>query len=518
MRHTIDQFLAARGFAPAGRSAALRSTGAGLAAGLALALAAGPAFPQTEPGALTPPATAPAVGMIPDSFAELAERLSPAVVNITTTTNIVQADRGPGPVLPEGSPFEDFFRDFMERQPGQGGPGPDPRQRRSNALGSGFIISADGYIVTNNHVIEQADEVRVELFEGGELVAEVVGRDPRTDIALLKVESDEPLPFVEFGDSDAAKVGEWVLAIGNPLGQGFSVSSGIVSARNRTLQGSYDDFIQTDAAINRGNSGGPLFNMAGEVIGVNTAILSPNGGSIGIGFAMSSAVVERVVAQLQDFGETRRGWLGVRIQNVDADMAEALGLEAAAGALITDVPEGPAADAGLKAGDVITAFGDEPIEDTRELVRIVADTEAGQTVEVGIVREGEAQTLPVEIGLLEEPTLAAASADGEPAAPPEQQVVLGLSVKPVADADREAFGLGRDVKGLVVTSVEDSSDAFTKGMREGDVITEVGQEPVATPKEMRDRIKAAEEAGRNSILLLVRRDGAPRFVALNLSN
>ena len=346
----------------------------------------------------------------------------------------------------------------------------------------------------------------------------MVGRDPRTDIALLKVESDEPLPFVEFGDSDAAKVGEWVLAIGNPLGQGFSVSSGIVSARNRTLQGSYDDFIQTDAAINRGNSGGPLFNMAGEVIGVNTAILSPNGGSIGIGFAMSSAVVERVVAQLQDFGETRRGWLGVRIQNVDADMAEALGLEAAAGALITDVPEGPAADAGLKAGDVITAFGDEPIEDTRELVRIVADTEAGQTVEVGIVREGEAQTLPVEIGLLEEPTLAAASADGEPAAPPEQQVVLGLSVKPVADADREAFGLGRDVKGLVVTSVEDSSDAFTKGMREGDVITEVGQEPVATPKEMRDRIKAAEEAGRNSILLLVRRDGAPRFVALNLSN
>ena len=242
------------------------------------------------------------------------------MVNITTTTTVAEVEDGMRPIVPEGSPFEDFFRDFMDRQPGQ------RRQQRSNALGSGFIISPDGYIVTNNHVIESADEISVELFSGGELDAELIGRDPRTDIALLKVESDDDLPFVEFGDSDAAKVGDWVLAIGNPLGQGFSVSAGIVSARNRTLQGSYDDFIQTDAAINRGNSGGPLFDMNGEVIGVNTAILSPNGGSIGIGFAMSSAVVERVVAQLRDFGETRRGWLGVRIQNVDPDMADALGL------------------------------------------------------------------------------------------------------------------------------------------------------------------------------------------------
>lgn len=491
-------------------------SGLALATGMALALA-GPAFSEEIEGNLTPPAGAPAVSMIPDSFAELAERLSPAVVNITTTTNVAQVDRGPAPVLPEGSPFEEFFRDFMERQQPGGRGGPMP-QRRSNALGSGFIISADGYIVTNNHVIEQADEVRVELYTGGELVAEVVGRDPRTDIALLKVASDDPLPFVVFGDSDAAKVGEWVLAIGNPLGQGFSVSSGIVSARNRTLQGSYDDFIQTDAAINRGNSGGPLFNMAGEVIGVNTAILSPNGGSIGIGFAMSSAVVERVVAQLQDFGETRRGWLGVRIQNVDQDMAEALGLEGAQGAMVTDVPEGPAAKAGLKAGDVIVAFDGEAIEDTRELVRIVADTAVGKQVEIEVFRDGARQSLPVEIGLLEEPTLAAASApDGSPAQPSEE-TVLGLSVAPVTDQHREAFNLGDEVRGLVVTSVAGDSDAFTKGMREGDVITEVGQEPVTTPREMRDRIKAAEEAGRNSILLLVRRDGAPRFVALNLSS
>jgi serine protease Do len=454
--------------------------------------------------------------MMPVSFADLAERLSPAVVNITTTTNIARVEGGPGPIVPEGSPFEDFFRDFMERQPGQGGP--QQRQRRSNALGSGFIISPDGYIVTNNHVIEQADEITIELYEGGELKAELVGRDPRTDIALLKVESDEPLPFVEFGDSDAARVGDWVMAIGNPLGQGFSVSSGIVSARNRTLQGSYDDFIQTDAAINRGNSGGPLFNLEGEVIGVNTAILSPNGGSIGIGFAMSSAVVERVVAQLQEYGETRRGWLGVRIQNVDEDMAEALGLEGPEGALITDVPEGPAAKAGMKSGDVIVTFDGEPIEDTRELVRIVAETEIGRTVDVEVIRDGSTETLAVEIGLLEEPTLAAAAGpEGAPEEPAEE-TVLGLTVTALTDAQREELGLDAEVTGLVVSGVAEDSDAFDKGLREGDVIVEVGQEPVASAREMRERIRAAEEAGRNSILLLVRRDDAPRFVALNLSN
>jgi serine protease Do len=519
LTRTQAQAAAARRAEPSGRTPALLTSGLALAAAAALTLVAvEPAFPQTAEAAdeqVPAPADAPAVTTLtPDSFADLAERLSPAVVNITTTTNVAQVDRGPSPVLPEGSPFEEFFRDFMERQPGQRG----PSQRRSNALGSGFIISADGYIVTNNHVIEQADEIRIELYTGGELVAELIGRDPRTDIALLKVDSDEPLPFVEFGDSDAAKVGEWVLAIGNPLGQGFSVSSGIISARNRTLQGSYDDFIQTDAAINRGNSGGPLFDMNGEVIGVNTAILSPNGGSIGIGFAMSSAVVERVVAQLKDFGETRRGWLGVRIQNVDADMAEALGLASAEGALVTDVPEGPAAAAGLRAGDVITRFDGEPIEDTRELVRLVADTEVGRTVEVEVFREGEAETLDVEIGLLEEPTLAAAEGPAGEAAPPTEETVLGLSVSPVTDEARQRLGLEDGVQGLVVTAVEDGSDAADKGMREGDVITEVGQEPVTSPREMRERIRAAEEAGRNSILLLVRRDGQPRFVAVTLSN
>jgi serine protease Do len=427
---------------------------------------------------------------------------------------VAQVDREIDPVIPEGSPFDEFFRDFLDRQPG----GPE-RQRRSNALGSGFIISEDGYIVTNNHVIESADEISVELYEGGELDAELIGRDPRTDIALLKVESDDPLPYVSFGNSDEAKVGEWVMAIGNPLGQGFSVSAGIISARNRALQGNYDDYIQTDAAINRGNSGGPLFNMDGEVIGVNTAILSPNGGSIGIGFAMSSAVVERVVAQLRDFGETRRGWLGVRIQNVDPDVAEALGLDPARGALVTDVPEGPAAEAGMQSGDVILAFDGQEIEDTRELVRVVADTEVGRSVDVVVFRDGKETKLTVDIGRLEEATLAAApGAPSEKGMPQQESEVLGMTVSGITDMLREQFGLEPEVRGLVVVSIDPESDAYDKGMREGDVITEVGQEAISDPAEMRDRIEAAEGAGRNSILLLVRRDGAPRFVALNLSS
>jgi serine protease Do len=506
-RRTLE--LATTTVAPRGSRSGLRRAGGlvgvVLAAALAAAQAPAPAGAQQPlPG-----------GGIPDSFAELADRLSPAVVNITTTTRVPEVADGLDPIIPEGSPFEDLFRDFLERQPGA-----PRRQQRSNALGSGFIISPDGYIVTNNHVIESADQISVELYGGGELEAEIVGRDPRTDIALLKVESEADLPFVQFGDSDAVRVGDWVLAIGNPLGQGFSVSAGIVSARNRMLQGSYDDFIQTDAAINRGNSGGPLFDMKGEVVGVNTAILSPNGGSIGIGFAMSASVVSRVIEQLRDFGETRRGWLGVRIQNLDPDMADALGLASAEGAVVTDVPEGPALEAGMKAGDVVLRFNGEPIEDTRELVRIVADTPVGNTVQVVVFRDGAEVTLDVKIGLLEETTLAAApgpAPDGRPA-PPSEESVLGMTVTALSDRLRAELALPDDTEGLIVTDLDESSDAHAKGMRVGDVIAEVGQERVATPREMRARIEAAEQAGRNSILLLVRRDGAPRFVALNLSN
>ncbi|QPH56227.1 DegQ family serine endoprotease [Pontivivens ytuae] len=446
----------------------------------------------------------------PDSFAELAEQLSPSVVNITTSQTVTEQNPGLSPMIPEGSPFEDFFRDFMERQPGQ------PRQRRATALGSGFVISADGYIVTNNHVIEQADEILVEFLDGGELEAEIIGTDPRTDIALLKVEPNDALEYVEFGDSDLARVGDWVLAIGNPLGQGFSVSAGIVSARNRELSGSYDDFIQTDAAINRGNSGGPLFNMDGEVIGVNTAILSPNGGSIGIGFSMSSAVVTGVVDQLREFGETRRGWLGVRIQPVDEGVAEALGLEEARGALVADVPPGPAADAGIEAGDVILTFDGTEIGEMRELPRVVADTAVGKSVRVVVFREGRTRTLNVSVGRLEDTSVVEASMTDEgPGEGSSVAEIAGLTLETMSDALREEFGIPDDVRGVVITDVDGTSAAWEKGLRPGQVVVEVGQRSVASPSDVQEAVEAAGDAGRNSVLMLIRDNGEPRFVALD---
>ena len=447
----------------------------------------------------------------PESFADLAERVSPAVVNITTSTMVARGT-GPGAIVPDGSPFEDFFKEFQDRN-GQGN-----RPRRSSALGSGFVISEDGYIVTNNHVIEGADEVIIEFFEGGELEAKVIGTDPKTDIALLKVESDTPLAFVPFGNSDTARVGDWVLAVGNPLGQGFSVSAGIVSQRNRALQGAYDDYIQTDAAINRGNSGGPLFNMDGEVVGVNTAILSPNGGSIGIGFSMASNVVTRVVNQLRDFGETRRGWLGVRIQDVSDDVAEAIGLEKTAGALVTDVPDGPAKDAGMLSGDVILSFDGVDVEDTRGLVRTVGNADVGKTVRVIVFREGKTQTLKITLGRREdaESNEAPMEEDTSEEGDVQEMEMLGLKLAPLNDDLREQLELGSDANGLVVTDVDEAAEAFEKGLRAGDVITEAGQQKIATAGELQAQVDAAKEAGRKSLLLLVRRAGEPRFVALTL--
>ncbi len=443
----------------------------------------------------------------PKSFADLAEKISPSVVNITTSTTVSSSTR-PNPIVPEGSPFEDFFRDFMDRNRN------GDRPRRSQALGSGFVISEDGYIVTNNHVIESADEILIEFFDGGELEAEVIGTDKNTDIALLKVTSETPLPFVTFGDSDTARVGDWVMAMGNPLGQGFSVSVGIVSARNRALSGTYDDYIQTDAAINRGNSGGPLFNMDGEVIGVNTAILSPNGGSIGIGFAMSAAVVTRVVDQLKEFGETRRGWLGVRIQDVSEDVAEALGLEEVAGALVTDVPDGPSKEAGIEAGDVILSFDGQDVADTRELVRTVGNTAVGKAVRVVVFRDGKTQTLMVTLGRREEAERAVPVS--APADEPVEKEVLGLTLSPMTEELREQLGLSDSAAGLVVREVDETTEAFDKGLRAGDVITEAGQQKVQTVADLEERIEAAKEAGRKSLLLLVRRQDEPRFVALSL--
>ncbi|TGN47145.1 DegQ family serine endoprotease [Paracoccus liaowanqingii] len=458
-------------------------------------------------------AQAEAAQVMPGSFADLAEQVSPAVVNITTTSVVSQPTGGPG--FPEGSPFSDLFREFG--MPGiPGGPEGGPTQRspqRSNSLGSGFVISADGYIVTNNHVIEGADQIEVEFYAGERLPAEVVGTDPNTDVALLKVESDEAIPFVTFGDSDSARVGDWVLALGNPLGQGFSASSGIVSARNRELSGTYDDYLQTDAAINRGNSGGPLFNLDGEVIGVNTAILSPNGGSIGIGFSMASNVVSQVVSQLQEFGETRRGWLGVMIQDLTPEMAEAMGLQASSGAMITDVPEGPAREAGLQTGDVITRFDGSEVEDTRGLVRRVAEAPAGETVQVVVMRDGDEQVLDVTLGRRE-------TAEGEApvaAEEPAETDVLGMSVTALTPEMAAELGAARDARGLVITEVDPEGPAADKGLSPGDIITDVNQQAVTSVADLEARVAEAREAGRQSVLMLIRRGGDPLFVALPLS-
>jgi len=473
--------------------AQFRAIGA-LVIGLALATAA--ALP------------APAQENRPMSFADLAEQVSPSVVNITTSTTVA-GNTGPQGIVPEGSPFEDFFDDFGNRDDGS--------PRRSSALGSGFVISADGYVVTNNHVIEGADEILIEFFTGGELPAIVVGTDPNTDIALLKVEAID-LPFVSFGDSDGpgSRVGDWVMAMGNPLGQGFSVSAGIVSARNRALSGTYDDYIQTDPAINRGNSGGPLFNMDGAVIGVNTAILSPNGGSIGIGFAMSAAVVTDVVDQLREFGETRRGWLGVRIQDVTPDMVDAIdGLEVARGALVTDVPEGPALDAGMLSGDVIVTFDGIDVPDTRELVRMVGNSPVGKAVPVQVLRAGQMEELTVVLARREEAEAAAVPAVIQ-APEPEVSEMLGLTLSEITPELTEQFALDASASGLVITAIDPLSDASMKGILPGDLITEAGQQPVATVDDFTARIEEATEAGRKSLLLLVRRGGDPRFVALVL--
>jgi len=437
----------------------------------------------------------------PATFADLAEMVSPSVVNITTST-VVAGRTGPQGVVPEGSPFEDFFNDLEN----------DPRgeSRRSSALGSGFVISDDGFIVTNNHVIEGADEILIEFFPGeGQpeefLEATLVGTDPNTDIAVLKVEYDTPLQFVQFGDSngDGSSVGDWVMAMGNPLGQGFSVSAGIVSARNRALQGTYDDYIQTDAAINRGNSGGPLFNMDGNVIGVNTAILSPNGGSIGIGFAMSSEVVTNVVDQLIEFGETRRGWLGVRIQDVTPDMVDAIeGLEEARGALVTDVPAGPAEDAGMVSGDVITVFDGIAIENTRELVRIVGNSPVGKEVPVTVLRSGDTEDLIVVLGRRETSEAVAFPEEQPEEAAPEEANILGLTLAPITDELTEQYSLSSS-EGLVITAIDPESEAASKGLVEGDLITEAGQQAVTTIEDFEAKITEARDAGRKSLLLLV---------------
>lgn len=456
----------------------------------------------------------------PDSFAPVVAPLMPAVVNISTTQKVIEQGGGVPfamPGLPEGDPqaeqFRELFRQFGEHFGGA------EREREVTSLGSGFVIDPTGYIVTNNHVVAEADEVTVIFSDNAHLPAMIVGRDPKTDLALLKVKSDKPLAYVKFGDSDALKVGDWVIAVGNPFGLGGSVSAGIVSARGRNINaGPFDDFIQTDAAINRGNSGGPLFNASGEVVGINSAIFSPTGTNIGIGFAVPTSLAKPVLDQIRQYGKARRAMLGVKIQEVNDEIAAAIGLKKAQGALLLEVtPKSPAAKAKLEAGDVILQFGGRDIKEMRNLPRMVAESKAGSTVDVLIFRKGKQLTVPVT--LTEQPSEELDATTGKKhgklsAAPGPSDKVLGMGLTPVTSALRAQYGLPQGVHGLLVMEIERQSAAAQQGIRPGDILVDANQVPLAKPQDVQVQASAARQAGRAFLLVRVARGKALQFVTL----
>ncbi len=531
-----------------------------------------PAAPQAapvSPTAVAPAAppmqmTAPANG--PASVADLAEGLLDAVVNISTSQN-VKDDEGVGsaPRAPDGSPFQEFFNDFFNKQQGNRG-----SNHNVSSLGSGFVIDPSGYIVTNNHVIEGADDIEVNFANGTKLKAKLIGTDTKTDLSVLKVEPKQPLKSVKFGDSSVMRIGDWVMAIGNPFGFGGSVTVGIISGRGRNINaGPYDNFIQTDAAINKGNSGGPLFNMKGEVIGINTAIISPSGGSIGIGFSVPSELASGVVDQLREYGETRRGWLGVRIQPVTDEVADSLGLDSAKGALVAGVIKGgPVDDGSIKAGDVILKFDGKAVTEMRDLPRVVAESPVGKQVDVVVLRDGKEQTVKVTLGRLEDSDQAAAGdnssddgvinpdpgenndmdepdqggdnqtapdgqdpqqgqgpdqqgqgqAPGQDQATPGQTApkhVLGLSLSLLSPETRKAFGIAESVDGVVVTEVAPGSAAAEKGLKAGDVIVEVAQEFMKSPDAVANKVQSLKQEGRrNAQMMVASANGDLRFIAV----
>lgn len=459
-----------------------------------------------------------------DSFADVVERVTPAVVNISVvlpTQTVASNDFNLEFDMPPNVPFREMFEEFLKSLPNpQDNQGRNYGDSYKRSVGSGFIISEDGYIVTNNHVVQGSSMVYVEMVDGTGAEAQIIGTDEKTDIALIKIEHDGPLPFVEFGNSGEARVGDVVLAIGNPHGLGFSVSSGIISARNRVISGSYDDFIQTDAAINVGNSGGPLFNHDGEVIGVNTLIMSnsrrgtANPGSLGIGFAMASIVVEDVVNQLREYGTTRRGWLGVLLQPVDPDMAEALGREEATGALVSELLDGPAKDAGIEAGDLIVSFDGNDVMDVRSLIKMVGKAPVGETVGLGVFRNGEVDTIFVTLGRREEAEAALRPAS-VPDVEPDAGAYLGMEVGKLTPEIRAERGIDEAVEGLIVLGVDEASTAWKKGLRENDVVVSLGnKEILSSPSELAEGISKAQQSGRKFVQLLVRSDQRFWFIAL----
>ncbi|MBI1272676.1 MAG: Do family serine endopeptidase [Alphaproteobacteria bacterium] len=455
------------------------------------------------------------------SYADLAEKLLPAVVNISTTSkrgfDNAEETMPDMPQFPPGSPFEDFFRDFMERHQGM-----TPQQRKVTSLGSGFIIDPDGLIVTNNHVIQDADEITVILHDDTNLKAEVVGRDKKTDLALLKVKPKKKLQAVQWGDSDKMRVGDPVLAIGNPFGLGGTVTAGIISARARDINsGPYDDYLQTDASINRGNSGGPMFNLDGEVIGINTAIFSPTGGSVGIGFAIPAALAKGIVTQLKDHGYTKRGWLGVKIQTVTDDIASSLGLDKARGALVSEVtPGGPAEKAGLKSGDVITGFDGKDVDEMRRLPRMVAETPVDKKVDIDLWRDGKKRTLGLKLGELkpsdDEDDEDKPTSDAKENTPKADKIDdLGVSVIPLSSDMRKRYSIKTETKGMLVTDVKLNGPADDRGLQSGDIIAEINQKAVTSSDEVKKQVAAAKK-DKKPVLMLVERKGDMRFVAVPL--